>query len=210
MARLEQPPFGRGETFYQGGAIDANNLGGLNYEGAEFEFDDVIYNAAAGAKPARTNRKVLCQIVRNVSTIALLPSRLVTKQIAGTDGRFMEGRVDGYATTTAQPGAYPVDEYIPVSVPVNDLFWIVLHGPATVLVDIAGGANNVFTVGSFVVSLTAATSQATTAGRVVAQDLTGATAVLGNQLQNVVGRCLSAATTAQTTQGILIDVMQKW
>ena len=208
MARNENPPFGRGETFYNGGYIDSNNLGGLQMEGAIWEFEDVDYTPGkVGAKPARTNRRVKCMIVRNVSGITLLPKRLVTFQNAGVDGRYRAGRVDGYVTTTAQRG-YPVDEYLSATngVPNNDLFWVVIEGPSKVLTALDGGADNVFNVGDIAVGLTAATSGATTAGRVYPQDLTGATALLGNQVQNKVGYALSAVTTGNTGADLLVDV----
>lgn len=210
MAKRENPPFPRGSTFYDGATIDTNNLGGLQWEGTIWEFEDLnLTGTTTGAKGARTNRPVKCMVVRNVGAAALLPKRLVTFQTAGTDGRFIAGRVDGYATTTAAEG-YPVDEYLPsAGVPVNDLFYVVIDGPATVLTDIASGANNVINVGTVLVALTAATSGATTAGRVAPQDLTGATSPLALQVQNRLGRAMSARTTANTNSDVLVDV-RKW
>lgn len=207
MARNEAPPFGRGETFYNGGTIDSSNLGGVNLEGMVWEFEDVDYSSTSpGAKPARSGRKVKCMCVRNVGAAALLPKRLVTlQQSAGA----ILGRVDGYARLTADR-CFPVDEFLPAAgVPVNDLFWLVIEGPALCLPDLAGGANNLIPVGTMLVSLTAATSGATTAGRVAPQDLTGATAVLGVQVQNRIGVAVTGRTTANTTSSILVDV-GKW
>lgn len=210
MAKKENPPFPRGSTFYDGATIDSNNLGGVQYEGTIWEFEDVnLTGTTTGAKATRTNRPVKCMIVRNVGAAAILPKRLVTFQTGGSDGRSIAGKVDGYATTTAAEG-YPVDEWLPAAgCPVNDLCYIVIDGPATVLSDLAGAANNVVNVGSVLVALTAVTSGATTAGRVAPQDLTGATALLANQVQNRLGRAMSARTTANTNADILIDV-RKW
>ncbi len=211
MARNENPPFGRGETFYNGGTISTTapgGLGGLEFEGKTWVFEDLQYNTPnlVGAKPARTNRDVLCMCVRNVSGVNILPCQLVNLQSAGTDGRYYLGRVDGLAAVTAQR-AYPADEWLPAAgVPNNDMFWVVIKGPASVLTPLDAGADNVFTVGEIVVALTAATSQATTAGRAAPQVLTGATAVLGAQLQGQIGWSLSAATTANTNQKLLIEV----
>lgn len=168
-------------------------------------FEDLDYSVT-GPKPARTNRFVRCLVVRNVSGIALLPKRLVTfQQTAG----FSTGRVDGYATATAV-NAFPVDEFLPTAgVPNGDLFYIVTEGPASCITDLAGGANNLLPLGTLVVALTAVTSQATTAGRIAPQDLTGATALLGNQIQNRLGYALTAKTTTNTNAGILIDI-RKW
>lgn len=205
MAHMENPPFERGATFYNGATIDTSNLAGLNIEGTIWEFPDLDYSQQ-GAKPARTNRTVKCMAVRNKSADVILPKRLVTLQLSGT---FYTSRVNGYACTTACR-AFPVDEFISsAGCPVNDICWIVLEGPATVMTDLAGAVTNVFAVGDAVVALTAATSGATTSGRVAPQDLTGATALLANQVQNLIGYALSAKTTTQTNGDLLIDTF-KW
>jgi hypothetical protein len=83
---------------------------------------------------------------------------------------------------------------------------VVMEGPAVILTDLAGADNNVLNVGTVVVALTGATSGATTAGRVAPQDLTGATALLADQIQNRIGYALTAKTTANTNADVLVDV----
>lgn len=208
MARNENPPFGRGYTFYDGGTIDSNNLGGVNLEGQEWVFEDIDYSTGSGgAKKARTGEPVTCRVVRNASAGALLPKRCVRYQAtAGNYGH----RVDGYTTATAAEFAGVVDEWLPsAGVPQYDLFWIVVKGPTNMLPDLAAGANNLIPIGTALVALTAATSGATTAGRVAPQDLTGATALLGDQVQNKIGRALTARTTANTTTDVLVSV-RRW
>lgn len=211
MARVDSPPFERGQTWYNGGTIDSNNLGGLQHEGKEWVFEDIdLYNSAkTGAKPARTNRFVRCRVVRNVSGINLLPKRLVRFQKSGVN---YGARVDGYTATTAERG-YPVDEYLPAAGVVNnDLFWIVVDGPAMILMPIAPGDIANMTEGDPLVALTAATSQATTAGRITNQTFTGSTQTsdytfLANQVENYIGRALSARTTGNTdSAGVLVEV----
>ena len=63
--------------------------------------------------------------------------------------------------------------------------------------------------GGWVVALTAATSGATTAGRVAPQVLTGATAALAAMVQNRIGRALTAKTTANTNADMLV-LVGKW
>lgn len=202
MARNENPPFERGETFYNGATIDSSDLGGVNLEGKEWIFEDK--NPVTGV--ARTGNYVRCRVVRNTNAAALLPKRIVSFE---ADGAEYGCRVDGYATTTAAEG-YPLDEYLPTAgLPANDLGYIVVDGPATVLTDIAAAAGNVVSAGGWVVALTAATSGATTAGRAAAQVLTGATAALAAQVQNRIGRALSAKTTANTNADMLI-LVGKW
>jgi hypothetical protein len=223
MARNENPPFGRGETFYNGGTITADTTqtgsakyGGAQMEGKEWDFEDISYNVTGqvGAKPNRTNRLVRCRICRNVSGINLLPSRLANFCLAGTSpalngGQDFGSQVDGYASTTAQFVAGVIDEWLPAAgVPPDDLFWLVVRGPTTVLTDLAGGVNNLIAIGDVLVALTAATSQATTAGRVGEQVLTGATSPLALQAMNYIGRALSAATTANTNALLLVEIRQ--
>jgi hypothetical protein len=209
MARPESPPFNRGETFYNGTTIVAATQDPLQLIGHEWVFEDIIWNLAGqvGAKQLRTQRPVTCRVVKNVSGINLLPARAVNMTTIGTDGRTFENSVDGYSTTTAAFVGGVVDEWLPAAgVVANDFFYIVTKGPTGILMDLAAGATDVFTVGMVVVALTAATSQATTAGRIAPQDLTGATAPLGNQVQNAIGRALSAATTSNTNTQLLVDV----
>lgn len=149
---------------------------------------------------------LVCIAVRNTSGAALLPGRLVTWQ-----SLFRKRRVDGYARLTATEVAGVVDPYLPsVGVRANDLFWLAVKGPCYLLTDLAGGANNLLPADTSLVALTAATSGATTAGRVAPQDLTGATAVLGAQLQNRIGVAMSARTTANTNAQILVDLTLPW
>jgi hypothetical protein len=211
MARNENPPFERGSTAYNGGVINTaapGGLVGLEWEGKVWEFEDLQYNTPnlVGAKPARSNRSVQCMCVRNVSGVNILPGQLCNLQMAGTDGRYYLGRVDGLAYIGAQR-AYPADEWLPAAgVPNNDMFWVVVAGPASILTPLDAGADNVFTVGERVVALTAVTSQATSAGRIAPQVLTGATAPLAQQIQGQIGWALSAATTANTNQLLLVEV----
>ena len=118
--------------------------------------------------------------------------------------------MDGYARLFAAR-SFPVDEFLPsAGVAVNDLFWIVMQGPAIVLTGIACDAGNVITEGDRVVAATGATSQATTAGRVRTHDQDTAAnstgSALANQIFNAIGAALSAKTTANTNADLLVDV----
>jgi hypothetical protein len=61
-----------------------------------------------------------------------------------------------------------------------------------------------FAMGGYVAAITAATSGATTAGRIQGVDWTSVT-----QVANRVGAAITAATTNQTNTAILVDV-GKW
>ncbi len=196
MARDEAALFGRGQT---AGVTASTDL--TSWEGVEKVFEDLDYT---NPPKRRTNRKVLCRCVRNMSGIALLPKRLVSFK-AGTNGT----QVDGYARTIAAEG-WPVDEWLPAAgVADKDLFWIVLQGPSNVLTALPGDATNVIVEGERLIAATAATSQATTAGRIRTPDYTlssGTGSSMVDQATNYVGRALSAKTTANTNADVLVDV----
>ena len=205
MARNEAPPFGLGETFSNNFATSGSTADGTQYEGKEYVFEDINPQT----KTTRSNQYKRVRIVRNISAGVLLPSRLVQFGLTPNSNGVYGGQVDGYASTTAQR-CYPVDEFLPAAgVQVNDLFYIVVDGPAVILTDLASLAPSI-AVGDNLVSQTAATSGATTAGRLIDQNTAsltnGATAVLANQIQNMIGRAMSAATTNQTNTGILVQV----
>lgn len=207
MSREENPPFARGETFYgPSETIDTGNLGGVHLEGKVFTFEDVDpRSTGTGAVSARTGRRVRCRVVRNMSGTTLYGKYLARRGVTAA-------KVMGYASglvNTAGMSGDPIDEYLPsAGVRNGDLFYVVEEGPAIVKTPLSAGAENVFAVGNTVCGLTAASSGATTAGRVLAQDLTGATAVLAAQIQGRIGFALSAATTANTNSDLLIDVQR--
>lgn len=207
MARHDAPPFGRGEYEATAGALD-------HLVGKEWTFEDINYGTTSpGAKPARTGRYVRCRLVLNNSGISLLPKRLAT--FSGPTGTNYGAQVKGYTATTAERG-YPIDEFLPsTGVPDQSYFWIVVDGPATVLTPLVNtDFNGTVSEGQVMVALTAATSGATTAGRVAVQNITGSSQATDytfvfNQIQNSVGRALSAKTTSNTNADLLIEC-GKW
>jgi hypothetical protein len=200
MARNENPPFPRGETFFNGGTVDATS--GAHLEGTEWTFEDLDLSQS-GVKPQRTNLPVVCKIVRNTSGVALEPKRLCRFEL--TAGNDCGGQVDGYVTTTAAKVDGVIDEWLPTAgCPANDLCWVVVEGPTQVLTALSNRSADT-AVGGIVIAITAATSQCTTAGRIDNQDLTGATALLAAQVQNRIGYAMSLVTTASTNTSCLIN-----
>ena len=61
-------------------------------------------------------------------------------------------------------------------------------------------------VGDRLHAMTAVTTSATTAGRVMPAVLSGATSVLVAQMDNLIGKAMSAKTTANTNQDVLVHV----
>lgn len=199
----DELPFLIGQTY---GATTSTD--GERFEGREYLVEDLDYSLSVPKQRAASNgiqwKRV--RVVRNVSGITLLPRYLVQFSTSKYGKQ-----VTGYANTTAGEG-YPVDEFISstTGVPNNDLFYIVVEGPAECYTSAAASAEDVFSQGSVLVALTAAASTfSTTAGRVTPQDLTGATALLANQVQNRIGVAMSASTTANSNSAKLVYV-KKW
>lgn len=222
MAKYELLPFPIGQTALGGNATiastDKQEFVGKEYLVEDLNYGSVPYLPRAYYGAAGLMQLKRVRVVRNVSGTQILPGQLCIWK-----GGFYGQQVDGLAYNTAMEG-YPADEFLPTGgVANNDLFYVTIDGGAECLPDLAGGANNSWTattagLNSWAVALTAAastaaTSQATlgvvTAGRVAPQDLTGATALLGRQIQHRVGLVLSALTTAQTTGRILLYI-KKW
>jgi hypothetical protein len=195
MSYHEAPPFARG--------VSEATIG--QWAGRDFQFEDRDYSSTSGAFPTLSNNMVTVRVVKNSSGIALLPSRLVRFK-AGTNCT----EVDGYGFTTGDKPIAVVDEYLPsAGVPNGDYFFVVTHGPTSVLTDLAAGANNLVPEESALIALTAASSQATTAGRVAPLDLT-ATDSTNKAIIGVFARALSAKTTAQTNNTLRAYVGNTW
>lgn len=209
MAQFDvTPPFPRGKTALSNiGTLTSTD--GANLVGRVVTFPDMDWSANP-ATP-RSEHLVHCLIVRNTSGARLLP-----RFLAQVDSTY---NCAGYTATTGGEG-YPIDEFLPpTGVAVNDLFYVVIGGPAKCLNDIAATNGNLISVGDWISALTAAastgaTSQATsnniTAGRIQMEAGTVAallaTATSGNtdittivqRGRNVIGKAMSAATTNST------------
>ena len=213
MSRKADPPFIRGKTF-DGTATPSSSApyDGAFIIGREFDFEDYDFAVTNQVKPVRSNRQVTVRVVRNACTINsggeittgyLQPKRVVTY----TAGSY-NTTVDGYGCTTAQGPAVLVDEFLPsAGVQPNDLFYVVVRGPAMALLT-PGQAVNI-SYNDNLVALTAATSGATTAGRVAGAVYTNLTSSqLADPLRNSIGRALTAATSGNTAGNILVDVTE--
>jgi hypothetical protein len=188
----DQLPFARGKVF---GITSSTDGAGLL--GQEFIVED---KDPSDPTKKRSNRLVHLKVVRNSSGITLLPKRLARYKAATVNTE-----VDGYPAAVATWFAGVIDEFLPsAGVATNEVFYIVTKGPSNCLTDI--GAPDDIVADDVLVSIAGATSQSTTAGRVDLQVLTGATAVLAVQVQNRVGRAMSAVTSGNTNSSILVDV----
>lgn len=214
MSRENSTPVGRGETFYNGTVPSnaATDDAMENYLGRTVAFEDIKYGDR-GVKANRTGqRQVVCRLVRNMSGQTLYASRLV--QLDPTN----PNHVLGYATTLAQE-AYPVDEFLPASGVANyDCFYIVIKGPALILLPMTGAEFQTASIAAGAVLVGGTTSAASTAagttgsaGRISGFTIVAATttAQIGdilNYATNNIGRAMSAATSGQTNSSLLVDV----
>jgi hypothetical protein len=194
----------RGRTYYEGNTppTDANVGQSLKVEGLQKTFNDTDPTVTAGPKQNRSNRKVECMMVRNVSGITLEAKRLVT-WATGYRGR----RVDGYATIDFKECAGVVDDHIgSAGVLDNDLFWLVRRGPCLCRTPLEGSILNAWSEHDILHALTAVTSQCTTSGRVTVWAATSNLTNAGTLICNRVGRAMSAKTTANSNADVLVDL----
>jgi hypothetical protein len=195
MSLQVDPPFGLGQTWFSLGpseSIKNDSYHGLqsaaaygdNFTGVVKEFTDV--NPVTGQ--VRTNRRKVCVAVKNTSTVALAPKRVVRFSL--TAGKLFS-EVDGYAAATSEERVGVVDEWLPAAgVTVNDIFWVTVDGPTEVAHALSG--TNI-AAGDRLAAITAAASTGTTAGRVTPNSLADVTAGVG-----LLGYAVSAATSGST------------
>lgn len=195
------PPFPRGalgSAYSDPATVDT--AGNQQMEGMEYWFPDIDHSAILGAQAQRSNRSVLCRIVRNKSGGALLPKKTVKYNDAATNGYDWGNQTNGNAAL-GDPILGVVDEFLPAAgVPDGELFWVVVAGPSTCISDSAGDTN--IGIGKKVVP------GGGTAGNLVEQDTTVVTGPgLYNQIQGAVGRLMKAVNATSTD--IIVDVGAK-
>lgn len=166
----------------------------LQYVGKIYMYPDKNYNMGL--------LTLLC--VQNEASIALAGKRLVNFK-SGQFGR----QIDGYARVNPSQ-AYPIWDQHTTTVAVHQLCYLVLEGPCLCTTPLVGDATNVITALDWLVSLTAAASTSTTAGRIVGADFTGATSLLANQIIYKIGQALSTKSTSNTGADILVNISRRW
>lgn len=184
MSLYVDPPFALGQTLGVSSATD-----GTGWVGAVKVFPDV--DPTTGK--IRSNRVKKCVAVRNTSGGALLPKRVV-RFARDTAGTAVFSAVDGYSAVANNEFVGVVDEYLPAAgVVANDVFWVTVDGPTEVAHALSGTA---VAVGDRLASITAATTGATTAGRVTPSAVGAATTGSDNASLGVIGYACSAGTTS--------------
>lgn len=208
MSFPTDPPFQRGSTFYNGETIvtppSGDFLGGYNLEGLEYTWQDSELPGGGYG----TGLLVRCRVVRNSTGGPVLPGQLVSLNATSRaidNAAVLPGtNADSIARTTATHG-YPADEFLPAAgVPNGDLFYVVVGGPC--LMKTAQSGTVTLAVDQKVVGGTMAGTTSADAGAIVAQDTSGATSALATQIQNAVGRAMSACSSNGTGQPVLVNV----
>jgi hypothetical protein len=207
-------PFQRGETWNNGETIQTPRtgdfMGGFNIEGEEYEFEDSQMPRGGYG----TGLTVRCRVVRNSATYNILPGQLCAfgaTRYGDNAPTLLGTNVSGLSNVEAQY-CYPADEFLPPGgVPPGDLFYIVVHGPCLVKTAATPAAGTVnIAVGQKVVSSTGSATTDGNEGAIIAQDIASATTdnglTVAGQINNAIGRAMSATTTTQTGTAILVAV----
>lgn len=226
MSITANPPFPRGSTALRHCGTLTSTMA-AQWLGRVVTFPNNDWSANPATPRAGGSDVVECLVVRNTSGGPLLPYFL-----AQVDPFFAAA---GYTALGGGEG-YPIDEFLPASgVPANDLFYVVIEGPARCLLDIAATNGNLIAVGDWIAALTAAASTAATSGATSNNITAGrvqmeagtvaallATATSGNtdittiaqRARNVIGKAMTAGTTNSTglaaTGRPLVLVTQRW
>ena len=197
----------RGKGWHNTGAAVASTSWDTSCEGQVRRFNDET--PGSGSLPARprSNRQTVCVLVRNVSGFTILPKRMVA-WASGYKGT----RVAGYTRLDREEAAGIVDEFFaPAGVPDGEMFWLVVKGPVLAKMPLSNLASDV-AVGDWLYCITAATTGATTAGRITrhvgtwtAAETTDGTAVKDAAFRRLIGQALSAKLTSDTNADILVD-----
>lgn len=201
-------PIKLGETLK--GTDSAGNLINTDKEGKLYQIaaTDESVSQIRGNKKRLTGHNIVVRIVRNTSGVVLNGKRLVVSE---SDGYETLGRTDGYARTTGQGrilGA--TDPYLDSNgVAANDLCLVVVKGPTLCLTPDTGTGMIDIAVGDMLYAATAAASTGATAGRIRGVTLAGQTAATDafNAAINRIGEALTAKTTAETAEDILVHMM---
>lgn len=183
MSYVVDPPFALGQTLGVTNATD-----GANWVGVVKQFPDVDPNTGK----IRSNRVKTCVAVRNSSSIALAPKRVVAFD-TGTAGLAGFTVTKGYSNATNEERVGVVDEHLPASgVAINDVFWVTVEGPTEVAVALSGSD---LVAGDRLAAITAAASTSTTAGRVTKSAVAAGTQLANDNSLGVLGRACSAGAT---------------
>ena len=183
------PPFDLGETLK--GTDDDSNLINTHWEGAIFEFPDV--DRSVGPRGSRTRRSgavIRAVCVRNTSGGALVVAKKALKFDLSVGTRKLLGTVNGQGSAVNQFGGVG-DNELTASVADDDLFWLIVGGPAEVLYK----DGESIAIGDLLIT-------SATAGAVI-EAVAGSATIGMTAAINVLGRALDAEGTTSSTTGVI-------
>jgi hypothetical protein len=183
------PPFDLGETLK--GTDDDSNLINTHWEGAIFSFPDV--DRSVGPRAGRTRRSgaaIRAVCVRNTSGGALTVAKKALKFDLSVGTRKVLGTVDAQCSAVNQFGGVG-DNELTTTVADDDLFWLIVGGPAEVLYK----DGESIAVGDLLI--TSATTGA------VIEAVAGSATIGMTAAINVLGRALVAEGTTSSTTGLI-------
>jgi len=186
------PPFDLGETLK--GTDDDSNLINTHWEGAIYSFPDV--DRSVGPRGSRTRRSgaaIRAVCVRNTSGGALVVAKKALKfdLVPGaTTGRKLLGSASGQCSAVNQFGGVG-DNELTTSVASNDLFWLVVGGPAEVLYK----DGESIAIGDLLIT-------SATAGAVI-EAVAGSATIGMVAAVNIIGRALVAEGTTSGDTGLI-------
>lgn len=203
-----EPPMELGETL-KGTDADSNLING-HWLGQRFTFPaNRLTGNIRGAKDRFSGRTITAMLVRNLMSGAILGKRVVKLREGGGYGDF-EG-ANGYACVKADEHVAFSDPNLPsAGCAANDIFWVILEGPTTVLSPFAGGGfDKAIAVGDPLVAATGTTTGTSDEGRVSVGGVLAGGSLAATEAykhaRNNLGRALSARTTGETNAEILVD-----
>jgi hypothetical protein len=174
------PPFDLGETLL--GTDDDSNLINTHWEGAIYSFPDV--DRSVGPRGSRTRRSgaaIRAVCVRNTSGGALTVAKKALKfdlTPGATTGRKLLGSVDAQSSAVNQFGGVG-DNELTTTVASNDLFWMIVGGPAEVL--FKDSAN--ISIGDLLITSSSAGAADEAAAGSATVGMTAAVNILGRALE---------------------------
>jgi hypothetical protein len=203
-----EPPMELGETL-KGKDVDSNLINGDKL-GLRYVFPaSRLTGNIRGSKGRFTGRTITAMLVRNVAGFAILGKRVV--KLAESGGYSDFETVDGYCAVKADAHVAFSDPFLTsAGVADDDIFWVILEGPTTVLSPFEGGGfDKAISVGDPLVGATGSTTGTSGVGRVSVGGVLAGGSLAATEAyahaRNNLGRALSARTTGETNAEILVD-----
>jgi hypothetical protein len=209
---IDTPPMELGQTL--AGTDSDDNLINSDKLGLRYVFPAVATTGTIrGQKGRKTGRTITAMLVRNTAAFAILGKRVVKLTEAGGYGDL--SAVNGYTCVKADDHCAFSDPGLPsAGCAANDIMWVILEGPTTVLAPhVGGGFDKAIAKGDPLVAATGTTTGTSDEGRVSVGGVLAGGSLAATEAyihaRNNLGRALSARTTGETDGELLVDAFIK-